>query len=236
MPLPKIQQPTYELELPSTSEKVEYRSFLVKEEKMLLIARESNERSEIIRALRQIINNCVITPGFNVDTHPTFDLEYIFLQLRCKSVDNFVEIVVNDSEDQQTYKIKVDLSKVQIKRDEKHDHKVKINDKMGIIMSYPTPVLSEKLKKYNTITEVTYQLVLNCIKEVYDEENVYSWNEHSAKEKEEFLDRLDVESYDKIKGFFATMPTLHHEETYKNSLGNEKKVRFETLEDFFTWD
>ena len=232
--LPKIAAPTFELTQPSTGKTIQYRPFLVKEEKSLLIARESGERKDVFNAVKQIINACVITEGFDVNQIPLFDMEYIFINLRAKSVNNIVEFQVEDSTDGKTYDLSVDLDEVQVVFPERHDNKVQISDKIGLVMKHPTPEISDKIANLETVAEITYQTMMSCIDYVYDEEETYPWSQSSDKERKEFLDNLPIEAYNKIQKFFETVPKIEHIVTYENSEGVEKKVVFRNLEDFFT--
>lgn len=232
--LPKIAAPTFELTQPSTGKTIQYRPFLVKEEKSLLIARESGERKDVFNAVKQIINACVMTEGFDVNQIPLFDMEYIFINLRAKSVNNIVEFQVEDSTDGKTYDLSVDLDEVQVVFPEGHDNKVQISDKIGLVMKHPTPEISDKIANLETVAEITYQTMMSCIDYVYDEEETYPWAQSSDKERKEFLDNLPIEAYNKIQKFFETVPKIEHIVTYENSEGVEKKVVFRNLEDFFT--
>jgi len=180
--LPKLNQPTFELTLPSNNQTIEYRPFLVKEEKILLTAKEAGTHEDILRAVRTIINNCVVTPGFDVDKLPTFDFEYIFINLRSKSVSNMIDIVVTDS-DEADYTISINLDDVEIKRTEGHDTKFQLTKDVGIIMKYPTPVLSEILRREETIVDLTYKLVEACI-DKYIQKKKYITGQMNLKKNE----------------------------------------------------
>lgn len=234
--LPKIDIPTFELVQPSTRNKLIYRPFLVKEEKILLVAKESGEQADIYNAIKQIINNCVVTEGFDVDTIPIFDMEYIFIKLRSVSVNNIVKFQVNDSTDGQTYDLEVDLNEVEIQYPEGHDKKIMITDDIGIVMKYPTPAISEKLKDSKSISDVTSTTIEECIDYVFDDDDTYPWSQSTPKEKEEFLDQLPIEAYNKIQTFFETAPSIEHVVTYINSENTEKRVVFRDLNDFFMLD
>jgi len=237
MPLPTINKPTFETTLPSNGTKIEFRPFLVGEEKILLTAKESGDRIDLIRAIRQVVQNCVLTDPFNSETITTFDLEWLFIQLRAKSVNNIVEIRLQDEDDGEEYTLEVDLDKVEIINEVK-TNKVELVEEqpLGMIIHFPTPKISEELKDIQSLHEVTYQLIISCIQEVYDEDNVYPWNENTQKEKEKWIDSLSVESYDKLREFFLNMPRLFLEVSYTNSEEKEKKLTFQTLDDFFSWD
>jgi len=237
MALPKIASPTFELTQPSTGEKLEYRPFLVKEEKVLLTARESGERSDIFRAIKQIINNCVLNEDFDVNNVPVFDMEYLFIHLRAKSIDNVIKFQVQDSDDGETYNLEVDLNEVKVTFPEKkHDGLIKINDNLGVKMKFPTAEISDHIKNLKTLSEVESQMIMQCIECVYDEEDTYPWSQESQKEKEEFLDSLPVDAYNKMQEFFETSPYIEHVVTYKNSQDKDKKVVFRSLDDFFILD
>lgn len=234
MALPKIAAPTFELTQPSTDDKIKYRPFLVKEEKALLIARESGERRDIFNAMKSVIQACVLEDEFDVNKIPMFDMEYIFLQIRAKSVDNIVKFTVDDSTDGKTYNLELNLDEVEVKFPEKNDPKIMINKDMGMILKYPTPGLESILEGEKTNVDIIFLTMMHCIDRVFDEENVYAWDANSEKEKKEFIESLPIEAYNKVHEFFSNMPSLEHVVTYENSDGVEKKVYFRSLDDFFT--
>lgn len=237
MSLPKIAAPTFELTQPSTGKKLQYRPFLVKEEKILLTARESGERSDIFRAIKQIINNCVIDEDFDVNKAPVFDMEYLFIHLRAKSIDNIIKFQVQDSDDGNTYDLQVDLYDVEVNfPKEKHDGLIQISENLGVKMKFPTAEISDHIKNLKTLSEVEHEMIMQCIECVYDEENTYPWDKESKKEKEAFLDSLPVDAYNKMQEFFDTAPFIEHEVKYNNKEGKEKKVVFRSLDDFFILD
>lgn len=236
MALPKISTPTYSLIQPSTKAKLRYRPFLVKEEKLLLTAKESEDPVDIFNAIKQIINNCVVEDKFDVDDIPIFDMEYIFIQIRAASVGNIVKFKVTDSDDGIEYDLEVDLNDVEVMYPEGYDNKVKIDDNLGIVMKYITPKFSKKLAKLETVAEITEATILESIDYVYDENDVYPWNENTSEEKREFLDSLPMEAYQRINAFFDKVPRLNHEVFYENSSGKKKKVVFRKLDDFFILD
>ena len=233
MALPKINIPTFELTQPSTGMKIQYRPFLVKEEKILLTARESDDAIDHIRAVSQIINNCVISEGFDVDDIPIFDMEYIFVKLRSASIGAKVKFSVNDSTDGQRHELEINLDEIEVQFAENHDKKIQINDKIGMQMKYATPKIAEKVTGGTNRTDVVYSTIMECIDFVYDEEEVYPWNESTDIEKREFLDNLPVEAYDKIEEFFNTVPKIEHVVAYTNNNEEEKRVVFRSVEDFF---
>jgi len=235
MALPKIAAPTFELTQPSTGETLQYRPFLVKEEKILLTSKESGESSDVFRAVKQIVNNCVVNDDFDVDKIPLFDMEYIFIQLRAQSVDNIVKFQVEDSDDGIVYDLELNLNDVEVQMPEKqHDGIVKISDDIGVKLNYPTAKMANTLKEAKTMTEVIYEMIMNSVEYVFDAEDTYPWSKESRKDKEEFIESLPVDAYEEISRFFDDSPKIEHVVTYKNSQEKEKRVVFRNLDDFFT--
>jgi hypothetical protein len=234
MALPKISFPTFECVQPSTGNVLMYRPFRVKEEKILLFARESGEKKDIFNAVKQIINNCVVTEGFEVNDVPIFDMEYLFIKIRSVSVGNIVNFQVEDSDDKITYNLELNLDEVEVQVPENQDRKIMIDDNIGVILRHPTPEITDKIANLETITEVTYETIRFCIEATFDENNVYSWPITSEQEQTEFLDSLPVLAYKKIQQFFTTSPKIEHIVFYENSLGQRKRVVFRNLNDFFT--
>ena len=232
--LPKISQPTFTIKQPSTGDELILRPFLVKEEKLLLMAKESGEQLDIYTALKQIINNCVQNEGFDVDTIPIFDMEYIFIKLRAVSVNNIVKFKVEDSNDGIEYDLELNLNDVEINYPENHENKIMITDDVGLVMKYPTPAISEPLKNSKTVVDITETTIRESIDVVFDEEEAHKWNQVSAAEQTEFLDSLTIDAYQKIQKFFETSPSIEHTVKYTNSEGTEKRVVFRELNDFFT--
>jgi hypothetical protein len=236
MSLPKIAHPTFDLIQPSTGEKLLYRPFLVKEEKILLIAKESGDKHDIHNAIKQIVNNCVIKENFDVNKIPIFDMEYIFINIRAKSVSNIIEFKVEDSTDELEYSFELNLDEVEVQFDESHNKKIQVNDTIGIMMKYPNAEIGDKILNMKSMTDITFETIMQSIDYVYDEESVYPWHETSLKEKEEFLDTLDRKAFENIINFFGTMPKIEHVIEYENSKQEKKRIVFRNLEDFFTLD
>lgn len=232
--LPKIATPTFEVLQPSTKKKLTIRPFLVKEEKILLMAKESGEQADIYMAIKQIINNCVLDEGFDVNDIPIFDMEYLFIKLRAISVSNIVKFKVEDSNDGIEYNLQLDLNEVEVKFPENHSKKIAITDDIGLVMKYPTPAISEKLKEVKSVVDIAETTISESIDYVYDENDTYLWAQATPKEKKEFLDNLTIDAYNKIQEFFNTSPMIEHIVYYTNSEGKEKKVYFRDLNDFFT--
>jgi len=235
MTLPRIAVPTFECLQPSTQLPIKFRPFLVKEEKALLIAKESGERKDMLNAIKNVIAACVQDEEFSVNTIPLFDMEYLFIQIRARSIDSVIKFKVDDSTDGKTYDLELNLEDVEVTFPKETDNKVMITDNLGFTLKYPTPEIEDKLENKTTDTEIVFATLDSCIDVVFDEDNVYTWAEYSNKDKEEFINSLPIEAYNKAQEFFESMPALEHTVKYTNSLDEEKRVVFRSLEDFFTF-
>lgn len=233
MSLPKIDQPLFEMKIPSNNKVVKFRPFLVKEEKLLLIAQQSESDRDILRAIKQVLNNCIVD-DINVDDLATFDLEYMFLKLRSKSVNNIVKLSYRDNEDDQVYEFEVDLDDIEITMKEQNN-KIKINDNMGIIMKYPAAAITEQMTEFENEIDLLMFFVKKCIDTIYDEDNVYPAAEASEAELEAFIDSLNLDTFQKIREFFDAMPQLYHKLEYTNKMGHERTIELNNLRDFFMW-
>jgi len=234
MPLPKIDQPIFDMTIPSTGKKITFRPFLVKEEKILLIAQQSGNDTEIIRAIKQILNNCV-QEDLDIDGLAIFDLEYMFLKLRSKSVNNVVKLSYRDNEDDEIYNFELDLDTIEIKMPENVSSKIEITENVGMTMKYPDASITDRMKDFENEVDLMTFFIINCIDTIYDEDNVYVASEFSEKEITEFLDGLDVKTFEKIREFFEDIPRLYHKIEYKNSVGSERSIELTSLKDFFMW-
>ena len=233
MGLPKLSYPTFQITLPSTNEQLMLRPFLVREEKILLTAQQTEDPKEVIQAIKQVIGNCVVGE-FDADQMTTFDLEYVFIKLRARSVNNIITLTYRDSDDNQRYDVKCDLDEVQITYDANHTKVVQVNDAMTIVMKYPNALLMQSLDPNLPESEIFFQLLISCLDEIIDGGNHYKVSEYSREEVEEFVATLDVNTFEKIQLFFQTMPKIKHELSYINSLGNERKIVLDSINDFFT--
>ena len=231
--LPKISYPLFDVTIPSSGKKIKMRPFLVKEEKILLTAQSTGEQRETILAIKQVVNNCIVDADVNVDKLATFDLEYLFVKLRARSVNNLIDVTYDDPEDEKQYKIQIDLDKVEIRNDERHSSKVKINDDLGIMLRYPKTDMLQGLETAETEVDLYFEVIKYCIDSVYDAENVYSASDTSQEDMDEFITSLDVSTFKQIQLFLETMPKLYYEASYTNSLGTERKVILQNLNDFF---
>lgn len=234
MPLPKIDQPLFDMTIPSTGKKILFRPFLVKEEKILLIAQQSENDSEIIRAIKQILNAC-IQEDLDIDSLAIFDLEYMFLKLRARSVNNVVKLSYRDIEDGELYDFELDLDTIEVKMPEVINSKIEINDTVGMTMKYPAASITDRMKDFENEVDLMTFFIVNCIDTIYDEDNVYIASEFSEAEITEFLDGLDVMSFEKIRQFFESVPRLYHKIEYTNSIESKRTIELTSLKDFFMW-
>jgi hypothetical protein len=237
MTLPIIETQTYELTLPSTDIKVKYRPFLVKEEKILLQALESEDQKNIVNALKDIVKACTFG-ALNVDDLPTFDLEYIFLNIRAKSVGEVAKLKVLCPDDNETYaNVDIDLTEINVQVDDKHNNNIVIDDnkKIGIIMKYPTlgsvdPSLDFTKEQTNKI----FQLIANSIYQIYEGDKVYSTSDYTKEDLNKFIESLSAKTFTDIQNFYNTMPKLMHEIEVENPVTKVKnKVILQGLTDFF---
>ena len=236
MALPIVETPRYELTLPSQETKVQYRPFLVKEEKILYVALESGDEKEMQQATKQILKS-VTFDKLNVEELPTFDVEYIFLQVRAKSVGEVAKFKIICPDDKETYgDVEVDLSKVEVEVDDAHSNNVVLDEKrkLGVVMKYPNMkvLYSQEFKslKYEDIIS----LIIGCVEYIYEGEKNYPVSESTQEELKDFFESLPQEQFGKIRKFFESMPRLRHETKVKNpKTGVESKITFSGLQDFF---
>jgi hypothetical protein len=235
MKLPTFEHPTFEITVPSTETVIRARPFLVKEEKILLMAQQSDNDRDIIFAIKQILDNCVVSEGFTSNDLTTFDLEYLFIKLRAQSVNNIIDVSYRDNEDDKQYDFKIDLDDVIVKRTKEMDRKIQLSNDVGVVMQYPSINVVEAAPELAGVNEIVDYTIRSCIKQVFDEDNVYELKDFSAAEVTAFLDSLDVVSYEKIRAFVESIPTVYYKIEYTNSMGNKRKIELESLRDFFTW-
>ena len=234
MPLPKIDYPIINIKVPSLKKDFRFRPFLVKEEKLLLMAKESDNASDILLAIKQIVTNCSLDDNLKIDKLALFDLEYIFLKLRAVSVDNVVKVAYKDYEDNKVYDFDVNLDKIEVKFPEKNDPKIKISEKTGIMMRYPSASLYEDNDFLNANKEQFFELIIRCVDSIFVNDEIYEAKEHNKKEIAEFLEGLSVKTFNQIQEFLINVPKMEHTIEYKNSLGNDRKITLSSLNDFFS--
>jgi len=236
MALPKLNTPTYELEIPSTDEKIKYRPFLVKEEKILMIAMESKDNAQIINAVQEIVSSCTFDK-LDIGELPMFDVEYLFLNIRAKSVGEVSKLKILCPDDAKTYaEVEIDLTKVEVQVDDGHTNKIELSDDMGMIMTYPSMKTFQERGIQNIDSKNMLDIIGSCVLQIYEEkgEKVYPGKDSSKEELTEFIENLNSKQFEKIKSFFDTMPKLKHEITLKNpKTKKESKLTLTGLNDFF---
>ena len=234
MALPKLATAKYELTLPSTGQKVEFRPFLVKEEKMLMLAQQEGSQQSLIRAVQDLIDACTFGK-LDSKKLPTFDIEYIFLQIRCKSIGETATVTVICPDDDETkVKVDVNLSEVQCVKDKDHTNDIKISDDVGIIFDYPEISKVVKITSGKNDAVATFDVIKTCVNQIYDATNVYTKNDMEEKELDDFIESMSHEQFMKVQSFFETMPKVKHKITVKNPKTEvESDLTLEGLQDFF---
>ena len=236
MALPIVETPRYELTLPSQETKVQYRPFLVKEEKILYVALESGDEKEMQQATKDILKS-VTFDKLNVEELPTFDVEYIFLQVRAKSVGEIAKFKIICPDDKETYgDVEVDLSKVEVQVDDAHSNNVVLDEKrkLGVVMKYPNMKVLYSQEFKSLKYEDVISLIIGCVEYIYEGEKNYPVSESTREELKNFFESLPQEQFGKIRKFFESMPRLRHETKVKNpKTGVESKITFSGLQDFF---
>ena len=236
MALPKLTTPTYELELPSTDEKIKYRPFLVKEEKILMMAMESKATADITQAVKDIVSECTFKK-IDITNMPMFDVEYIFLQIRSKSVGEVSKLKLLCPDDKKTYaEVELNLTEVKVQVGDDHTNKIELGDGKGMIMKYPTleSFRESGIKDINATNML--EVIGTCIMQVYEEEGkkTYDSKDQTKKELSDFIEQLSTKQFKDVQKFFETMPKLKHEITIKNpKTKKESKITLTGLNDFF---
>ena len=236
MPLPKISTPTYDLTVPSTGKNIKFRPFLVKEEKILIIAMESQSDKQIAQAVNDVLSNCILTKGVKVNDLSTFDIEYLFLNIRGKSVGESVDVMITCPDDNETkVPVQINLDDIQIVKNDNHQRDIPLDDNLTMRMKYPA--MGEFVKNNFSVdmkVDDTFDLVCSCIEQVFSEEESWAASDCTKKELHEFLEQLDSGQFKKIEQFFETMPKLSHTLNVTNP--NTKvvnKIKLEGLNAFF---
>ena len=240
MPLPTIATPTYELTLPSTGKKLKYRPFLVKEEKLLILALESKNQAEITNSVKDVLRECVITKGIKIDDLPTFDIEYLFLNIRAKSIGEDINLIVTCPDDKETeVKVTVYVDEIEVVKSKDHNKDIKLDKDMTLRMRYPS--LSQFIEnnfdtedESNTTVDKTFQLIADCMDTVFTKEDAWDSKDYTPDERLNFIEQLSSKQFKDVEKFFATMPKLSH--TIEVTNPNTKKknsIVLEGLADFF---
>jgi hypothetical protein len=236
MGLPKIDQPLFEITVPSTGKKAKYRPFTVKEEKILLIAQESKDMDQIILAVKQIINNCI--NDVEVDDMPIFDLEYILMNIRAKSVNNEISFSIEDPDTKEKVELNVDINDIKMKHDANHSKKVVLNDDYYMMMRYPTinEISGLFIQDGETEAESSFNTMISCIETLVNLETdeVYQFEDFSSEEVNEFVEQFTAQTMEAMQGFFTTVPKMTYACNYKDNTGKDKTFNMEGMDTFFT--
>lgn len=234
MSLPKTTHPLFDIEIPSLKTKIKFRPSLYKEEKILLMAKETKTQTEILAAIRTIVNNCAVTENFNVDKLTTFDLEEVFLRLRANSISNVAKVSFFDKGDGKQYDFNIDLAAVKLKwPDPVPDQKIEFGD-ITILLKYPSCSLFGN-KEFWDDPNVAERLKRECVDKVWQKDAVFAVKDATPGEFQEWLDELPMSVVDKINAFISNPPTLYYEIKYKNSNGEDREIKLTTLDDFFSF-
>ena len=239
MPLPKISTPTYELVLPSSGKKVKYRPFLVKEEKILIMALESEDTKQITSAIKSVLSDCILSRGIKIDKLATFDIEYLFLNVRGKSVGETVEVNVTCPDDGQTkVEMVIDIDSIKIQKDSNHSNIIKLDDSLSVQMNYPS--LDQFIEtnfdtSNNSQVDESLNVIMSCIKQVYNEEEAWEASNCTKKELRDFVESMNSKQFKEVENFFETMPKLSHKVKVMNpNTKVESEVVIEGLASFFS--
>jgi hypothetical protein len=231
--LPKIEYSIHTIQIPSTKKKLNFRPFLVKEEKLLLMAKESADDNDILRAIRQIVNNCCVDEKFNINDMSITDLAFIFIRLRSISVNNKIKQTYLDHDDDKTYTVEIDLDKVEIHQEKVVPNIIKISNTMGLVLRYPPAQIFGQEPEAGDV--IGTEVIANCIEKIYQGEEIFLPNDYSKKDLIDFIEHLPIHALEAINEFIDNTPELRYETSYTNSLGQEKKIVLKTLADFFTF-
>lgn len=234
MALPRLDVPTYELNLLSNDKTIEYRPFLVKEEKLLLMALETKNRKDITKCIYTILRNCILNKEININELASFDIEYIFLKIREKSMGEIITVMVQCPETKKSFEVDLNLTEVKIEKSNELNNTIKVSEKMGLILKYPTfTVMQEALDLKNDSDKIFY-IVTNGIDKIYDEDTTYITSDYTKQEIQEFLESLPQNVFTKISEFYDNFPKLVYEKNITSPFtGNEVKVRLDNFIDFF---
>jgi len=235
MQLPKIDYPTINIAIPPEKKQYMFRPMLVKEEKLLLMAKVSEEPTDILSAIKQVVTNCCLDPTLDIEKISLFALEYLFIRLRGFSIGDTIKVSYRDTEDDKSYEFEVDLKKVTIVYPKKTDNKIAITKTSGLIMRYPTAAIYDDKTFLEAEGEETfYRLIVRCIDQIYDAENVYEAKEFKEEDLLEFIELLDIQSFEKIRTFMLDLPSMYYKIEYNNSNDTKRVIELKTLSDFFT--
>jgi hypothetical protein len=233
--LPKIDHPVYKIKIPSLKKDHSFRPFLVKEEKLLLMAKESKNNADIFAAIKQVVINCSLDKNLNIDKLAVFDLEYIFLKIRAFSVDNIVKVSYRDNEDDKVYDFEVDLNDIKVIYSKQLVDKIEINETTGFVMRYPPASLYSDQEFLNTERDHYFKLILKCVDKIYFGDDIYEVKDIPVDELENFIENLGVGVFKQVNDFLLNTPKIQHIIEYTNEKGNKREIYLNSLNDFFTW-
>ena len=236
MPLPTIVTPSYELTLPSNGKKIKYRPFLVKEEKILILAIESNSMKDISRAIKDVLKSCILTKGVKIDELPTFDIEYLFLNIRSRSIGESIDLVITCPDDNETKVNKqIYIDEIEVKTDKDHNPDIKLDDTYTMRLKYPSldQFIDENFN-FDEAKDNSFDIISSCIDIVYSDEEAWEAKDCTKKELLEFVERLNSSQFKKVEKFFDTMPKISHDIEVENPNTKVKStVKLEGLASFF---
>lgn len=238
MTLPKIEHPLFTVIIPSTKKQIKLRPMLVKEEKILLMAKEGSDNNAIMLAVKQVVNNCMVDNKINIDNLALFDIDYLFLQIRSNSIDSTIKVSFEDRDDNnKAHEYIVDLNEVVVKFPDEPNMTIAIGKDKAIKLKYPTAATwsSPAIANAKTAQELVEELLFHCFDAYVEGDKVYKFSECTRAEATEFIDNMPIAAHNKVFKFFETMPHLNYDLKYKNSAGDEKKLTLKKLDDFFTF-
>jgi len=238
MPLPKINTPTYELVIPSTGKKVRYRPFLVREEKILILALETEDMTQITNAIVEILTECILTKGVKIMELATFDIEYIFLNVRAKSVGEVIDVQVTCPDDGATQvQMEINIDNIKVQKDKKHTNLIKLDDKLSMKMQYPSikQFVESNFEVQSQNVDQSLGMITACIEQVYSEDESWTATDFTEDELKDFVEQMNTKQFKNIENFFTTMPKLSHKVAVKNPKTKvESDVVLEGLASFFS--
>ncbi len=226
--------PVFELQVPSSKKKVKFRPFLVKEEKLMLMAKQSGEQQDIINVISQVITNCDVDGVINADDLSSFDLEILFLKLRAKSVGEDIDITYKDPEDDEVYTFHINIDEVNASESDDHSNIIKLSETSGIVMKYPSARLMADVVTKEEITDILFFMIRGCMDQYFDGDEIVSFKDSKPEEVDQFIESLPSNVLKMFETFFDTMPRLYHKIEYVNKKGTERVIELKSIEDFFT--
>lgn len=226
--------PVFELKVPSTKQMVKFRPFLVKEEKLMLMAKQSGEQQDIINVIKQVIVNCDLENVIKADELSSFDLEILFLKLRAKSVSEEIVVSYNDPEDEKTYTFNINIDEIDVFNNPDHTNIIKLSDSSGIVMKYPSASLMSDVITKDDVTDILFFMIRGCMDQYFDGDQIVLFKDNKVEDIDKFIESLPTSTLKEFEKFFDTMPKLYHKIEYTNEMGTKREVELKSIEDFFT--